>query len=91
MNIASGIPKFVPLSIFENPDNPYVKEDSMFIKVMVDFENMPKAVLPYALSLNPGLSMYAQQKLIRQEMERKAQPSQSTTQTTSPSKDTKKN
>ncbi len=91
MNIASGIPKFVPLSIFENSDNPYVKEDAMFIKVMVDFENMPKAVLPYALSLNPGLSMYAQQKLIRQEMERKAQPSQSTTQTTSPSKDTKKN
>jgi hypothetical protein len=82
MNIASGIPKFVSLAIFEKPDNPYVKDDTMFIKVVVDFENMPKTILPYALSLNPGLPMHAQQKLIRQEMERNSQQTQSTTQVT---------
>jgi hypothetical protein len=80
MNIASGIPKFVSLSIFEKPDNPYVKDDTMFIKVMVDFENMPKTILPYAISLNPGLPMHIQQWMIQQESERRAQQSQLATQ-----------
>ncbi|CAM4935369.1 unnamed protein product [Rotaria socialis] len=34
---------------------------------------MPKTLLPYALSLNPGLPMHIQQLLIKQESERKAQ------------------
>ncbi|CAF4749849.1 unnamed protein product [Rotaria socialis] len=33
---------------------------------------MPKTLLPYALSLNPGLPMHIQQLLIKQESERKA-------------------
>jgi hypothetical protein len=80
MNIASGVPKFAPLSIFEHPDNPYIKDDTMFIKIMVDLQNMPKAILPYALSLNPGLPILAQQRMIQQEMDRKAQQSQPITQ-----------
>jgi len=91
MNIASGIPKFVLLSIFEKPDNPYVKDDTMFIKIVVDFENMPKTMVPYALSLNPGLPMHAQQKMIRQETERRAQSSQSAAQVTSTSNDARTN
>ncbi len=91
MNIASGIPKFVLLSIFEKPDNPYVKDDTMFIKIVVDFENMPKTMVPYALSLNPGLPMHTQQKMIRQEAERRAQSSQSATQVTSASNDARTN
>jgi len=89
MNIASGIPKFASLSIFEKPDNPYVKDDTMFIKIMVDFENMAKTMLPYALSLNPGLPMHTQQWMIQREMERRAQQLQSTTQRTSVSNDPK--
>jgi hypothetical protein len=91
MNIASGIPKFVLLSIFEKPDNPYVKDDTMFIKIVVDFENMPKTMVPYALSLNPGLPMHTQQKMIRQETERRAQSSQSAAQVTSASNDARTN
>jgi hypothetical protein len=72
MNIASGIPKFVAISTIQQPNNPYVKEDTMYIKVMVDFENLPKTMLPYALSLNPGLPIHCQQRMIEQEIERRA-------------------
>ncbi|CAF0791219.1 unnamed protein product [Adineta steineri] len=82
MNIASGIPKFVPLAVIEQNDNPYVKLDTMFIKIMVDFEDLPKAILPYALSLNPGLPTECQHKMIRQEIERQAQLQSKTTSET---------
>ncbi len=75
MNIASGIPKFAQLSILEKPNNPYIRNDTMFIKVMVDFENMSKTILPYISTLNPGLPMHFQQKMIREEIERRAQQS----------------
>ncbi|CAF1384464.1 unnamed protein product [Adineta ricciae] len=83
MNIASGIPKFFPLAMIQQDGNPYVRDDMMFIKVMVDFGDMPKTLLPYALSLNPGLPTHIQQLFIKQETERRAQ--QQTQQTpTSP-------
>ncbi len=66
MNIASGIPKFFPLAMIEQEGNPYVRDDTMYIKVMVDFDNMPKTLLPYALSLNPGLPTNVQQGMIKQ-------------------------
>ncbi|CAF4141665.1 unnamed protein product [Rotaria sordida] len=73
MNIASGIPKFFPLTMIQQEGNPYVRDDTMFIKVMVDFGDMPKTLLPYALSLNPGLPMHIQQLRIKQEIERREQ------------------
>ncbi|CAF1187064.1 unnamed protein product [Rotaria sordida] len=73
MNIASGIPKFFPLSLIQQEGNPYVRDDTMFIKVMVDFGDMPKTLLPYALRLNPGLPTHVQQTMIKQEAERIAQ------------------
>lgn len=72
MNIASGIPKFVSLSIFEDPNNPYIRDDTMFIRVMVDFENLPKALIPYALTLDPGMPIQYQQKMVQAEIERRA-------------------
>ena len=91
MNIASGIPKFAPLAMFEKSDNPYVKNDTMFIKIVVDFENMPKTILTYALSLNPGLPMHTQQMMIKREMDRRTQQSQAAIQTTVVSTVSKKN
>ncbi len=73
MNIASGIPKFFPLAMIQQEGNPYVRDDTMFIKVMVDFGDMPKTLLPYALSLNPGIPTNIQQLMIKEEAERKAQ------------------
>ncbi|CAF4667636.1 unnamed protein product [Rotaria sp. Silwood1] len=76
MNIASGIPKFFPLAMIQQEGNPYVRDDTMFMKVMVDFEEIPKTLLPYALSLNPGLPMQIQQAMIKQEMEGRSQQQQ---------------
>ncbi|CAF1578266.1 unnamed protein product [Rotaria sp. Silwood1] len=83
MNTASGIPKFVPLTIIQQDDNPYVRDDTMFIKVIVDFGDIPKLLLPYTLSLNPGLPILLQHEWIRREIEKKAQ--QNTLNTTSTS------
>jgi hypothetical protein len=76
MNIASGIPKFFPLARIQQEGNPYVRDDTMFIKVMVDFVDIPQTLLPYALSLNPGLPMHVQLTMIKQEAERRAQQQQ---------------
>ncbi|CAF3233858.1 unnamed protein product [Rotaria sp. Silwood2] len=73
MNIASGIPKFFPLKMIQEEGNPYVRDDAMFIKIMIDFEDMPKTLLPYALSLSSGLPTHVQQAMIKQEAERRSQ------------------
>jgi len=73
MNNASGIPKFVPLKLLQQENSPYIRDDIMFIKVMVDFSNKPKAILPYALGLNPGLTTQIQETIIRQEIEKRQQ------------------
>jgi hypothetical protein len=76
MNIASGIPKFFPLAMMQHDQNPYVRDNTMFIKVMIDFNDLPKTLLPYALSLNPGLPTPMQQTMIQQEIERRQQQQQ---------------
>jgi hypothetical protein len=78
MNIASGIPKFFSLSTFQQEGNPYVCDDTMFIKIMVDFGDIPKTVLPYALALNPGLPTHVQQELIKEEVQRRNQQTSTT-------------
>ncbi|CAF3494982.1 unnamed protein product [Rotaria sordida] len=79
MNIASGIPKFVPLTIIQQDNNPYVVDDTMFIKTIVDFGDIPKPSLPYALSLNPGLPILTQRELLKRELEKRAQEKLSAT------------
>ncbi len=73
MNIASGIPKFLPLTMIQQDNNPYVRDDAMFIKILVDFGNIPKTVLPYILSLNPGLPILIQEECIKRELAKRAQ------------------
>ncbi|CAF1140851.1 unnamed protein product [Rotaria sp. Silwood1] len=73
MNIASGIPKFFPLLMIQQEGNPYVRDDTMFIKIMVDFQEIHKTLLPYILSINPGLPAHVQQAMIKQEAERRIQ------------------
>ncbi|CAF1032747.1 unnamed protein product [Rotaria sp. Silwood1] len=71
MNIASGIPKFLPLSIIQPLDNPYVRDDSMFIRCFIDFESMPKMCIPYVINLNLGLPISIQEKAIQTEIEKR--------------------
>ncbi|CAF1160759.1 unnamed protein product [Didymodactylos carnosus] len=70
MNIASGIPKFCAVSMIQPDNNNYVRDDTMFIKIMVDFANLSK-MLPFAFNLNPGLPLHIQQLLIKQEWEKR--------------------
>ncbi|CAF3332865.1 unnamed protein product [Rotaria sp. Silwood2] len=73
MNIASGIPKFISLEIVQQEGNPYVRDDTMFIKIMVDFGEISKTLLPYILSLNPGLPAHVQQSMIDKEGKKRSE------------------
>ncbi|CAF1311858.1 unnamed protein product [Didymodactylos carnosus] len=75
MNIASGIPKFFPLPMLQQAGNNYVKDDTMFLRCIVDFNDMPKMILPFSLSLNPGLPDHIQKSMIKEEIERQQQSS----------------
>ena len=66
-NVASGIPKFFPLPMIQQDDNSYVRDDTLFIKIMVDLQETPKLILPFLLTLNPGLPYHVQQTLVNQE------------------------
>ncbi|CAF3606472.1 unnamed protein product [Adineta steineri] len=66
-NIATGIPKFCPLPMIQQDDNAYVRDDTLFLKIIVDLNETPKMILPFMLTLNPGLPNHVQQVLINQE------------------------
>ncbi|RUS70195.1 hypothetical protein EGW08_022039 [Elysia chlorotica] len=40
MNVASGCPLFVAHTVLDNPNNQYIKDDTLFIKVLVDMSNL---------------------------------------------------
>lgn len=73
MNIASGIPKFFPLAMLQQDNSPYLCDDTMILKVVVDFANIPKTMLPYTLSINPGLPLLVQREFIQRELQKRAQ------------------
>lgn len=72
-NIGSGIPKFYSLAQITEEGNPYVRNDTIFIKIMVDFGNLPQSIIPYVASLNPGLPSGCTHKMIQKEKEKQAQ------------------
>ncbi|CAF0723645.1 unnamed protein product [Rotaria sp. Silwood1] len=69
MNIASGLPKFCPLPVIQQENNPYVRDDCMFIRCIVDFGSTPKTMIPYICNLNMGLPKTIQQTMIQTETE----------------------
>ncbi|XP_050565561.1 TNF receptor-associated factor 5 isoform X2 [Cygnus atratus] len=40
MNIASGCPRFVPHTVLENTKNTYLRDDTLFLKVVVDLTDL---------------------------------------------------
>ncbi|CAF0993579.1 unnamed protein product [Adineta steineri] len=68
MNIASGIPKFIPLLTLEGENNRYVRDDTMFIKVIV---NMNETLLPYMFSLNLSRPIDVQETIFEKEWEKR--------------------
>ena len=80
MNIASGIPKFVSLETLQQSRDRYIKDDTMFIRIMVDFANLSKEVMEYAMGLNPGMPMAFQQKMIQEEIQKQPPTAESKTE-----------
>lgn len=74
-SIASGIPKFLPLERLHAAEgmNRYIINDTMFIKVFIDFLGVPKTILPFIFNLNVALPIHIQQKLIDEEIKRLAE------------------
>ncbi len=66
-NTASGIPKFFPLPMLLQDDNAYVRENTLYIKIIIALNETPKSMLPFMLTLNPALPSYVQENLINQE------------------------
>jgi hypothetical protein len=54
----------------------------MFIKILVDFDNIPANILLYAFNLNPGLTIPIQQEMIRLEGEKRQKQSSNLTTNT---------
>ena len=73
MNIASGIPKFIHLSLFNEPmdRNRYRINDTIFIKAHVDFIDLPKAMIPFIFTLDAGLPVHIREKIVSEELERR--------------------
>lgn len=55
MNIASGIPKFCSVDLIKKENSPYVRENTMFIKVFIDTVGIKRSNLNCFMEMNPGL------------------------------------
>ncbi|CAF1078601.1 unnamed protein product [Adineta steineri] len=83
-NTASGIPKFFPLPMLLQDDNAYVREDTLYLKIIIALNDTPKVLLPFMLTLNPALPNYVQDNLIHQEEIKRQQQQTATVNTPQP-------
>ena len=83
VNTASGIPKFAPLTTLSQDDSSYVRENTLYIKIIVALNEAPKTMLPFMLTLNPALPNYVQDNLINQEAAKQQQQQQQLNMATS--------
>ncbi len=70
MNIASGIPKFFPVSKLQQDNNPYVCDGSIYIQVMIRTHPIPKSILSNVMCIDPALPVYMQEEIIQKEIEK---------------------
>jgi hypothetical protein len=70
MNIATGLDKFIPRSKIQQDHSPYIFEDSIYIKVMIRKNPIPKSILAKVMNIDPGLPMHIQEEIIEKEIER---------------------
>jgi hypothetical protein len=69
MNIASGIPTFCPLASVEQEGNCYIQNDTMFIKITVDFDKTPREYIACTSIGNSGLPTHMQDDIDRKKIE----------------------
>lgn len=72
MNIASGIPKFCPLNMIKPDGCDYVQNDTMFIRIKIDFEESQSPEIDrFEMELDPGLPEHVRKDLTRKEAHRR--------------------
>lgn len=67
MNIASGIPKFAPIHFLTDEKSRFVRNNTIFIRIVVDFLDSSRALLRFAVTIDPGLPESVKQTLIENE------------------------
>ena len=67
--IPGGIPKFCSLEILKQPGNIYVQDDTMYLKIKIDFFNTPRSLLPSTIAMNLALPTHLQNDLHCRELE----------------------
>ncbi|CAF3175222.1 unnamed protein product [Rotaria sp. Silwood2] len=66
MNNPYGFPKFIPLTTILQQGNSYVRDDTLFIKIMVDFGEIQRTSLPHVSSFSSSILIPAPQIIINQ-------------------------
>ena len=66
MTIASRISKFASLEKLHQQYDQYIRDDTMFIKTIINFYGITKDILPYAINLSPALSTSIQTEMIQE-------------------------
>ena len=70
VNIIHEILEFAPLDSLRKENNSYIRENTMFIKTIIDFGQGLRNLVPYAVNLNPALPIPIQQIMIEKEKEK---------------------
>ena len=71
INIVHTISNFASRTIFRKENNRYIQDDTMFIKMIIDFSNMSDDILPYAINLSPVFTTQLQEIMIQEEIEKR--------------------
>lgn len=70
VNVIHEILEFASLERLRKENNPYIRENTMFIKTIIDFGNGLRNLVPYAVNLNAALPIPIQQTMIEEEKEK---------------------
>jgi hypothetical protein len=70
INIGIGISKFILRSIIQQNNNPYVCDDSIYIKVMIRKDVIPTSILPDVMCIDPALPVYIQEVIIQNKIKK---------------------
>jgi hypothetical protein len=69
MAVAGGISKFPSLERLQQENNPYIRDDTMFIKTIINFNYIKKDMLSFMINLSPALTTQMQDEIIRKQIE----------------------
>ncbi|CAM4755487.1 unnamed protein product [Rotaria magnacalcarata] len=70
MNVGCGISKFIPRTLFEQENNSFIHDDSIYIKVMIRKNPIANFILPYVMKIDLAWPIYIQEEIIQELIQR---------------------